>query len=307
MSRPGFVSIVLPTYNRRRVLGDAVASVLAQTLDDLELIIVDDASNDGERPQVSDFDDSRITLIQRESNGGVAAAQNTGLAQARGELLAFIHSDDVWTPKKLADQSALIGAAGADVVGVESSTIRLTDHGATTVAPRLAGATYADLLERRVRNLHIGGFLFRRDALAEIGGFDESLRAYEDLDLLIRLRRQGPFVTDETPVATIDQRGADRLGSSPWMAHGREYLLDKYEPELLARRSEFPAGWRDWSAQAGLAALDAGDRPRARRRLRRSMGRQPRLWLMRAPLLAASYTGGPLGRRIAAIYRRRLE
>lgn len=101
------VSVILPTYNRERLLPRAVDSVLAQTLGDFELLLVDDGSRDGTAEMVAARygHDPRLRYLRKE-NGGTASARNHGLNQARGSLVAFLDSDDLWLPGYLASQAA---------------------------------------------------------------------------------------------------------------------------------------------------------------------------------------------------------
>src|SRR4051812_10893238 len=101
MSAPMF-SVIVPTYGRPAFLADALASVLGQTFDDFECIVVDDASPE----PVSVPSDSRIRVVTRDANGGPPAARNTGIAVARGRYVAFLDDDDVWLPHRLADAAA---------------------------------------------------------------------------------------------------------------------------------------------------------------------------------------------------------
>ncbi len=91
-------SVVIPTYGRPRFLAQAVASVLAQTVDNVECVVVDD----GSRVPLIPPDNPRVRLIRRDVNGGPAAARNTGVAHARGRYLAFLDDDDCFTPERLA-------------------------------------------------------------------------------------------------------------------------------------------------------------------------------------------------------------
>ena len=304
--RSARITAVLPTFNRRSSLGAAVDSVLTQTMVDLELIIVDDASDVEARPDPESFADPRVQVLRREVNGGVAAAQNTGLRAASGEFVAFIHSDDQWLPAKLEHQIGVLEGTDPSCVGVESATRRVR-AGRSVVGPRLARRTHEDLLARRVKNLHISGFLFRRELLLEAGGFDEGLRAYEDLDVLIRLSRRSVFLTSEEVVSVVDQSGHDRLAESSWMQHGREHLIAKYESELLSTFGEMPSEWQDWCLQAGLASLSDGRAVDARRYLAQSVGRSWRRRLRRGPLMGASYCGARVGRLVAANYTQLLQ
>ncbi len=96
------VSVVIPTYNRAQMVSEAVRSVLEQTFGDLEVIVVDDGSTDGTREALKPHAD-KIRYLRQE-NSGVSAARNRGIAEARGSLIAFLDSDDLWLPAKLKNQ-----------------------------------------------------------------------------------------------------------------------------------------------------------------------------------------------------------
>ena len=110
------ISVIIPTYNRAKLLLRSMQSVLEQTFTDLELIVVDDASTDDTEQVVTSVRDDRVRYIRMEKNGGAGAARNAGIAAARGEWIAFQDSDDVWFPDKLARQFAQLKETGADVV-----------------------------------------------------------------------------------------------------------------------------------------------------------------------------------------------
>ena len=107
-ARPG-LSVIIPTYNRAALAPEAVASVLAQTWRDFEVLVVDDASTDGTAAALAAFG-SRIRLLRHAFRLGVAAARNLGICAARGQWLAFLDSDDLWRPEKLARQMAYLTA-----------------------------------------------------------------------------------------------------------------------------------------------------------------------------------------------------
>src|SRR5258708_6914008 len=104
---PPLVSIIIPAYNRKAMLFDAVASVLAQSYRDWELIVVDDGSTDGTADDLHARFGSRVRLIA-QSRRGVAAARNLGVRSARGDYIAFLDSDDFWLPRKLERQMAFM-------------------------------------------------------------------------------------------------------------------------------------------------------------------------------------------------------
>lgn len=110
------ISVVIPTYNRAGLLRRSVDSVLAQTVADLEVIIVDDASQDDTPRVAGEIGDPRVRYIRLEKNSGADAARNAGIEAAAGEYIAFQDSDDVWLPHKLETQLAQLRDTGADVV-----------------------------------------------------------------------------------------------------------------------------------------------------------------------------------------------
>lgn len=117
MSEYGKVSIIMPSYNTARYIGDSIRSVLAQTYEDWELIIVDDCSTDDTKRVVSAFDDSRIVYLENERNSGAAISRNRALREATGRWMAFLDSDDLWLPKKLEKQLAFMAEKGYAFTG----------------------------------------------------------------------------------------------------------------------------------------------------------------------------------------------
>ena len=107
MSAAEFVSVVIPVYNAARFLADAIRSVQAQRHPRIEIIVVDDGSTDGSGEVARSFAGVRCL---RQANGGIAAARNAGVHEARGNLLAFLDADDLWTPGKLALQLDVLRA-----------------------------------------------------------------------------------------------------------------------------------------------------------------------------------------------------
>ncbi len=101
MAEKPMVSVIIPTYNRAHVLGRAIRSVLDQTYQDFELIVVDDGSSDHTGEVVATFADPRIHYLRHEKNRGAAAARNTAIKTAQGEYIASLDSHDEWLPEKL--------------------------------------------------------------------------------------------------------------------------------------------------------------------------------------------------------------
>jgi glycosyltransferase involved in cell wall biosynthesis len=111
------VTVVIPTYNRRGIVMEAVESVLAQTVDELELLVVDDGSTDGtaEMIEAAHSSEPRLSVV-RQANGGTSVARNTGVRKARAAFVAYLDSDDLWEPDCLASQLAVADREEADLV-----------------------------------------------------------------------------------------------------------------------------------------------------------------------------------------------
>jgi len=188
MSAP-VVSVVIPTYNYGRYLGQAIDSALIQASGDLtlEVIVVDDGSTDDTAGVVERF--GSAVRYERQENRGPSAARNRGIAEARGDFVAFLDADDHWLPGKLALQLRELSVR-ADTAGVHSAFIVQLPSGETGRVGRYwrqpgHHPTFRDLL--RGNSINMSTVLIRRETLASVGPFDESLRTAEDWDLWLRL------------------------------------------------------------------------------------------------------------------------
>ena len=194
------VSVITPTYNRAHMLKDAIESVLAQTLTDWEHVIVDDGSTDGTAALVQDYvqRDSRIHYLYR-TNGGLPAARNAGLAEARSAYVAFLDDDDLFLPDKLKQQVAVM--ARRPDLGLLYAPVREVHDNrdtAKSLPPRLI-RTFEELFHGNTPQ--VSSVLVRRACLDQVGGFDETLRHCQDYDLWLRLAARFPFDYLSEPVA----------------------------------------------------------------------------------------------------------
>jgi glycosyltransferase involved in cell wall biosynthesis len=192
------VSVVMPAYNSARTIGQAIGSVLEQTMGDLELIVVDDGSSDATATIVAGLEDPRVRLVGR-ANGGTSAARNTGIAEAKGEWVAFLDADDLWLPTKLERQLTLMAAAPGCLAS-EAGAYLVDDQLNRLALRRCLPVENPLLTFMRFENLPNAGssWIVRRDALERIGGFDTTLPRIEDWDFSIRLARYAnPLCIDE--------------------------------------------------------------------------------------------------------------
>ena len=179
-----FISVIIPTYNRVELLPRAVGSVLAQTHPHLELIVVDDGSEDATRGYLSGITDSRLRVIG-QSRQGVAAARNTGIAASRGDYIAFLDSDDAWQKDKLEKQLAFSRSGGWEITQTEEIWMR----NGRRVNPgrrhlKQGGWIFVPSLELCL--VSPSCVLMSRRCWENIGPFDVSLLAGEDYDLWLR-------------------------------------------------------------------------------------------------------------------------
>jgi glycosyltransferase involved in cell wall biosynthesis len=178
-------SVIIPTYNRARLLGRAIESVLAQTFHDYELIVVDDGSTDSTRELLATFHGKLTPLIQ--THHGVSAARNLGIEHSTGDLLAFLDSDDEWLPEKLSHQVALFDRTKESYI-CHTNEIWLR-HGEQVrqkkVHKKQGGRFFQRALERCL--ISPSSAMISRHLLDRVGWFDEELPAAEDYDLWLRI------------------------------------------------------------------------------------------------------------------------
>lgn len=186
------VSVIIPTFNRARLLQESVSSVVRQSHKDWELLIVDDGSTDGTEAAVRPLlEDPRIRYLKRP-NGGVSRARNAGIKETSAPWVAFLDSDDVWLPSKLERQMADLEAAPGAVMGITHCAAVGADGGLVEEFRPTGEAA----LERLILGANVfpgaaSSALVRRTALEAAGGFDEELQFSADWDMWIRLAAQG--------------------------------------------------------------------------------------------------------------------
>ncbi len=187
MSSPR-VSVIVVTFNRAWILRDAIESVLTQTFTDFELIVVDDGSEDSTRDLVCSFTDGRVRYV-RQDHRGISAARNNGIAHARGGLIAFLDSDDIWYPAKLAKQVAFMERAGVDLCHTarhEHVYATGEDWGLRPVNPALSSE---DFLRG---DTHISmTVMVRKEIFDRAGLFDESFPVTNDMEMWLRVALKG--------------------------------------------------------------------------------------------------------------------
>jgi glycosyltransferase involved in cell wall biosynthesis len=210
MPKPSLISIIVPVYNGRAYLADALRCIRLQDYDPLEIIVVDDGSTDGSGDIATDFG-GEVNCI-RQNNQGAAAARNHGLRLASGDMIAFLDSDDLWPQQTL-----------------KLLATYLTDHpeteavmGRVQYMRRVANAegkfmfeTFAD----PCLALNLGAGLYRRSVLDKIGPFDDALRIGEDIDWFMRARERAIALTFVDQVTLLYRRHDSNMTLARDAAH----------------------------------------------------------------------------------------
>jgi glycosyltransferase involved in cell wall biosynthesis len=227
------VSVVIPAYNREKVILRTIASVLVQTYHDFEVIVIDDASTDSTSDIVTSLaeKDERVSLVKHATNKGAQAARNTGIKNARGEWIAFLDSDDIWVPESLELRVAI--AEKENVAVVHSDCIRVTNDGQERLwLPALSGSVWRDLLA--AQGPMFPGLLVRKSALERISLLDEHIVAYQEWDTSIRLAKYYPFGFANQPTFLYDCRGDDTISKNILQnAIGYEQVVRKHRWDML--------------------------------------------------------------------------
>lgn len=233
------VSVIIPTYNRAAWVAEAVASVLAQTWRDFELLVVDDGSTDATLEAVAPWRERLIYLRTRE-NQGVAAARNLGARAAQGRWLAFLDSDDLWRPRKLERQMAYLKAHPEIRI---CQTDELWVRRGRRVNPpqshlKQGGRIFLPSLQRCL--VSPSAVMLCRRLFWEAGGFDESLPACEDYDLWLRLAWRHDIGLLPEPLVVKRGGHADQLS--------RQWGLDRHRIRALLKllqEPELPGPYRE--------------------------------------------------------------
>lgn len=229
-------SIIIPTYNRERVIGKTIQSVLNQTNQDFEVLVVDDGSQDATKEVVEVFHSEKIKYYYQQ-NQGAQVARNYGLSKAKGEYVCFLDSDDLWLPTFLEE---MYKAFQHDVeVCCVYCWLGIMGNGHVVPGNKyyLSGYMYREALEQGYIT-QPSGLMIKRQCFDKIGPWDENLCASQDDDICFRLAKVFKFGLIEKALVVIngEYEGSDnRIGASAKrVADGWWTLWNKFENDVLA-------------------------------------------------------------------------
>ncbi len=321
------VSVVVPLFDRRTLIEETLRSALAQSHADLEVIVVDDGSTDGSAELVERTFGDRVRLIRLGRNLGRSIARNVGCDAARGDLIAFLDSDDLWDPTKLArqvphfDDPAVmlvhcrvrqVDAAGVERASATAEILR------AFVAAEARGYDYGGITATWCR-LYTPAVVVRRAVLARTGGFDAALSRFEDWDLFWRIAKEGRVVTVPEVLASVRVHDGNVEPSwaecaAPFIRVAEKHLaaLAPGAADAISQRAR-----HNLLMNRALGELWRGDRSAARHWLVRALGVDPspllRPWHPTwGALLAHAAMPSGLADRVATMlgvdrYRERVE
>lgn len=227
------VSVVIPTHNRPNLVGRAIQSVLQQDFTDIEILVVDDGTEQRSRTTVESFRDDRIRYLENERSMGAPASRNRGVRESRADLIAFLDDDDEWEIGKISAQ-----VRGFDIypsVVASHTSIVLYDEKTYREEPRMhAEEGVVDVYDRTLYRPYIwtSALMVRKEIFAKVEGFDESFPKNQEWDLVLRLAEYGPFFAVGACMVRIHVlEEHEHMGGRmnlPNIVKGHEMLLAKH-------------------------------------------------------------------------------
>ncbi|WP_146417095.1 MULTISPECIES: glycosyltransferase family 2 protein [Haloarcula] len=231
---PGSISVITPTYNRADTLPRAINSVLAQTEENVEHIIIDDGSTDATPSMMDNCEHPRITYHRLSSNQGACVARNVGIELASSEYVSFLDSDDALRPEYLEKVIDAFNPAPNKQAGVYTSySIRRAedDEKIRTSRAEPGSVDQQSVLQQNPIG-SLSATTFRRDILAEVGGFDPSFQARQDLDLYVRILENYEIVGIDEVLVDHYQHDS-RISADPGRRiQGHERFIDKHGKKM---------------------------------------------------------------------------
>lgn len=232
MKNSPLVSVIIPTYNRGYIIDRAIRSILNQTYQNFEIIIVDDG-NDNTEKMVRKFKDDRIRYFHRNKKYGIPSARNFGIKKSKGKYIAFLDSDDEWLSFKLEEELKMLENNPSNIAFISSNYIVYFKNVKFLCK---TFKTKEEALKRKIFEVTkfpiLQATLFKREIFQKIGLFDEHLRIYEDFDIFMRIVNSPyDFLIIDKPTAIMHIKNVDNITRSkktPFI-EDLNYLVEKHK------------------------------------------------------------------------------
>ncbi len=229
------VSVIIPTYNRKHTLGRAIESIISQTIKPLEIIIVDDGSNDGTREWIKQ--EYPFIKYLNQNNSGVSASRNRGIFSANGNWIAFLDSDDEWIPEKLERQLSILSS---DKKAVFCHTNEIWIRNGTRVNQMRKHQKYGGYIFEKCLDMcriSPSSSIIKKEVFDHIGYFDESLIVCEDYDLWLRIAAHYKILFLDQPLIKkygghVDQLSRVKGGIEKYRIQSLEKILSSESLEI---------------------------------------------------------------------------
>ena len=223
------VSVIIPTHNRAETVRAAITSVLSQSFQDFEIIVVDDASVDHTASVVQGFDDPRIRYLRNAANKGEGGSRNKGLLNAQGDFIAFLDDDDEWLPEKLKLQVDLLERSSSNVGGVYTGFFKIDKISGrqwARVCPTKRGNILNDILSENW--IASSTLLLRKECFEKAGLFEEGMTFGADYDMWLRVASKFDFECVAKPLVIYYIHGNNVTSNYETVIRGLEAQLSRY-------------------------------------------------------------------------------
>jgi glycosyltransferase involved in cell wall biosynthesis len=255
------ISVIIPTYNRAELLQSAITSVLKQTFQDFEIIVVDDASKDNTHAIVKSFDDRRLRYVRHEANRGEAGSRNSGVKESNGPYIAFLDDDDEWLPEKLDLQINLLENSAPQIGCVYTGTVSIDKKTGKILGVNTPSKRGNLFLELFINNcITMSSIMVRKICFETVGLFDERIPYGIDYDMWARIAKE--FEYDYVREVLVKYYvHDDRLNNNlDLVIRGREAIFKKYDTFLALNRKAYSYQHRE----LGILNCLKGDNKKAR-------------------------------------------
>ena len=305
------ISIVIPLYNKASTIQNTISSVLSQTIQDFELIIVDGNSTDGSFEIASQINDSRLILF-KQLGKGISTARNQGVEKAQADIVAFLDADDTWEPNfletilSLSQKYPNAGMYGT-AFAVCRNNLPLRTVSLDTGEDSTLLSYFSDFTEAGHPIIITSAFAVRKSAFLAVGGYSETLRVGEDHDLFGKLALQYPVAYSPKICSRYNLASENNTDTVDYVLKIplEEYLIEHKLWEIVEGKTGFPEYLDHWRIRTGGRNIYSGFRKEGREQIRKVSTKKS--LLLKYGFLLISYLPIPYKRLSANFVRKMLR